>query len=71
MRKTALTILGALLITGSAAQMATASDHHVRKARVAPVVASQQLRNANNSMESPANSIREENEDFIRRNSPN
>ena len=28
MRKAAFTLLGALLITGSAAQMATASEHH-------------------------------------------
>jgi hypothetical protein len=33
MRKTALTILGALLITGSAVQMATASEHQVRNYR--------------------------------------
>jgi hypothetical protein len=71
MKKTALDILGALLITGSAVQMATASEHHVRKARVTPLAVSQQTRNANNSIESHANSIREENEDFIRRNSPN
>jgi hypothetical protein len=33
MRKTAFTILGALLIAGSAVQMATASEHHVRTGR--------------------------------------
>jgi hypothetical protein len=71
MRKTALTILGALLIAGSAIQMATASEHHARKAHMAPLAVSQQTRNANNSMESHANSVREDNEDFIRRNSPN
>jgi hypothetical protein len=32
MRKTVLTILGASLIIGSAVQMATASEHHARKA---------------------------------------
>jgi hypothetical protein len=31
MRKTVLAILGALLITGSAAQIAVASEHHARK----------------------------------------
>jgi hypothetical protein len=31
MRKTALTLLGALLIAGSAAQVATASEHHARR----------------------------------------
>jgi hypothetical protein len=30
MRKTVLTILGALLISGSAIQMATASEHHMK-----------------------------------------
>jgi hypothetical protein len=33
MRKTAFTIFGALLIAGSAVQMATASEHHVRSGR--------------------------------------
>ena len=33
MRKTAFTILGALLIAGSAVQMATASEHHMRTGR--------------------------------------
>ena len=33
MRKAAFTLLGALLIAGSAAQMATASEHHMRTAR--------------------------------------
>jgi hypothetical protein len=32
MQKTALTIFGALLISGMAVQMATASEHHGRKA---------------------------------------
>jgi hypothetical protein len=71
MRKTIITILGALLITGSAVQMAAASEHHVRRTHVAPIAVSQQTRNANNSMESHANSVREDSEDFIRRNSPN
>jgi predicted nucleic acid-binding Zn ribbon protein len=34
MPKAAFTILGALLIAGSAVQMATASEHHVRTGRV-------------------------------------
>jgi hypothetical protein len=71
MRKTALTILGALLIAGSATQMAAASEHHARRAHVTPIAVSQQTRNANNSMESHANSVREDNEDVIRRTSPN
>jgi hypothetical protein len=33
MRKAALTILGALVIAGSAVQMATASEHHMRTGR--------------------------------------
>ncbi|MGD0846443.1 hypothetical protein [Bradyrhizobium sp.] len=54
MRKTILTMLGALLITGSAVQMATASSYHVRKAYSAPVAASEQFRNANNSTDGRA-----------------
>ena len=68
MRKTALTILGALLIAGSAVQTTTASEHHVRKAQRAPMSASQQFRNANNSSEGYANSLRNDNIDFDRRN---
>ena len=49
MRKIALTILGALLIAGSTVQTASAAPHHPRKARVAPIPASQQFRNANDS----------------------
>jgi hypothetical protein len=71
MRKTALTILGALLIAGSAVQMATASEHHVRKAYRAPMAATQQFRNANNSIEGRANSFRNYNLDFDRRNTFN
>jgi hypothetical protein len=33
MRKAAFTIFGALLIAGSAVQMATASEHHMRTGR--------------------------------------
>jgi hypothetical protein len=54
MRKTILTILSALLITGSAVQMATASPYHVRKAYGASVAASQRFRNANNSTDGVA-----------------
>jgi hypothetical protein len=50
MRKIALTILGALLITGSTVQTASAEPRHLRKARVAPIPASQQFRNANDSL---------------------
>jgi hypothetical protein len=50
MRKTALTILGAVLIAGSAAQMATASEHHARKTYRAPVATGEQFRNANDSL---------------------
>ena len=71
MRKTALTILGALLIAGSAVQMATASEHHVRKAHRAPIAASQQFRNAYDSIEGRANSLRNDSADFDRRNTFN
>ena len=54
MRKTILTILGVLLITGSAVQMATASSYRFRKAYSAPVALSQQFRNANNSTDGRA-----------------
>jgi hypothetical protein len=71
MRKTVLTILGTLLITGSAVQMATASEHHVRKAYRAPIAASQQFRNAFNPIEGRANSPRNDDLDFDRRNTFN
>jgi hypothetical protein len=44
MRRTVITILGAMLIAGSSVQMATASTRHHHRA---PAVASQQFRNAN------------------------
>jgi len=50
MRKAAFAILGAFLIAGSTVQAATAEYHHVRKARVAPIAASQQFRNANSEL---------------------
>ena len=71
MRKIVLTIVGVLLIAGSTAQMATASEHHARKARVAPVAASQQLRNANNSVEVGTSAVRSGDSDFDRRNTFN
>jgi hypothetical protein len=70
MRKTVLTILGALLIAGSAVQTATASEHHVRKVYRASIAASQQFRNANNSIGGRANSLRSDG-DFDRRNTFN
>jgi hypothetical protein len=53
MRKTALTILGALLVAGSVVQMASATEHH-HKHRT-PVAASEQFLNANNASEVHAN----------------
>jgi hypothetical protein len=44
MRKTALSILGALLIVGSAVQGATAAEHRVRKAYRAPMATGEQFR---------------------------
>jgi hypothetical protein len=49
MKKMTLTIFGALLIAGSAAQIATASARHVENARRAPAAISEQIRNANAS----------------------
>ena len=54
MRKTISTILGALLIAASAVQMASATEHHVRKAHGARVAANAQFLNANNSTVSGA-----------------
>jgi hypothetical protein len=71
MRKTVITILSALLITGSAVQMATASEHHMRRAYRAPISASEQFRKANNSTEGYANGVRNDNPDFDRRNTFN
>jgi hypothetical protein len=52
MRKTIVAVLGALLIAGSAAQAATAAEHHVRDVYRAPV--GEQFRNANNSIDGRA-----------------
>jgi CHASE3 domain sensor protein len=71
MRKTVLTILGALLIAGSAVQMATASEHHVRKSYRASIATSQQFRNAYNSIEGRGNGPWNDNLDFDRRNTFN
>ena len=54
MRKTALTIFGALLIAGSAVQMVVATEYHERKAYRAPVAVGEQFRNANNSVDNRA-----------------
>ena len=54
MRKTILTALGVLLIAGSAVQMATASAGPVRHT---PAAASEQFRNANNSIRGRANTF--------------
>jgi hypothetical protein len=54
MRKTVLTLLGALLIAGSTVQIAAAAERHTRKVVRAPVPASQQFRNANNSLAWPS-----------------
>jgi hypothetical protein len=48
MQKTALAILGAALLAGSAVQPASANEHHhVRKAQRPPVAASQSYRDSN------------------------
>ena len=54
MRKTVLTILGALLIAGSTVQMTAAAEPHARKVGRTPVPTSQQFRNANDSLAWPS-----------------
>ena len=54
MRKTVLTVLGALLIAGSTVQMTAAAERHTRKADRAPVSTSQRFRNANDSLAWPS-----------------
>jgi hypothetical protein len=54
MRKTVLTILGALLLAGSAVQMASATEH-TRKAHRTPAAASDEFLNANNASEGRVN----------------
>jgi hypothetical protein len=55
MRKTVMIALGALLISGSAIQMASAAtENHTRKAHQAQVATNDQFLNANNSSASGA-----------------
>jgi hypothetical protein len=54
MRKTVLTILGALLIAGSTVQMTAAAERHAGKVERASVPTSQQFRNANDSLAWPS-----------------
>jgi hypothetical protein len=54
MRKTVLTILAASLIVGSTIQIAGATERHTHKADRAEAPASQQLRNANDSLALPS-----------------
>lgn len=54
MRKTIITAIGALLVIGSAAQMAAASARHVYRA---PAAASEQFRNTNNSVDGRASTF--------------
>jgi hypothetical protein len=53
MQKTIATILGALLIAGATVQVAAAAERYTHKTHRAPLSASQQFRNANNSMAWP------------------
>jgi hypothetical protein len=53
MQKTALTIFGALLVAGSMVQMASATEHHMRKHRTHAAVSAQVL-NANNAVHANA-----------------
>jgi type II secretory pathway pseudopilin PulG len=54
MRKIVLTVMGALLITVSTAQIASATQIH--RARKVQAATSQQFRNARNSVAAPATS---------------
>jgi hypothetical protein len=53
MRKTILTILSASLIVASAVQIATAAERHTRGSDRVQAAASQQFRNANDSLAAP------------------
>ncbi len=53
MRKTAFTFFGALLISGLAVQMATASERHARKAHFDRVYDRSDLRRAYNLWDGP------------------
>jgi len=54
MRKTALTVLGALLMVGSSVQIAAAAGRHAHKSDRARVHATEQFRRANDSLISPS-----------------
>ena len=54
MRRTILTILGVLLIVGSTVQIAAAAGRHAHKSVREREHATQQLRNANDSLISPS-----------------
>ncbi|MDB5639489.1 MAG: hypothetical protein JWP51_4397 [Bradyrhizobium sp.] len=54
MRKTVLAILATSLIVGSTVQMATAAERHTHRADRARAAASQQFRNANDSLAWPS-----------------
>jgi hypothetical protein len=54
MRKTILTVLGATLVAATTIQMAAASEHRARKAFRTQASASQQFRNAADSVAWPA-----------------
>ena len=54
MRKTVLSILATLLIVGSTIQLAAAAGRYTHKSDRARAAASQQFRNANDSMASPS-----------------
>jgi hypothetical protein len=54
MQRTILTVLGALLIAGSTVQIAAAAGRHGHKSDRVGVQATQQFRNANDSLVSPS-----------------
>jgi hypothetical protein len=54
MRKTVLAILAASLLVESTLQSAAAAERHSHKSGRAQALASQQLRNANDSLASPS-----------------
>ena len=55
MRQTVLTLLGALLVAGSSAQIATASEDDLRNAGRAPAAIGEQFRNADDPVARRAN----------------
>jgi hypothetical protein len=54
MRKTALTVLGALLMVGSTVQIAAATARHAHKSDRVRLHATEQFRRANDSLVSPS-----------------